>query len=613
MKKRSLFLLSLCTALLLSMTLLAACSSGEEQPPAVDGLIGEDKTTSFVLVRSDSSNAATPSALTLKEAILERCGVELELTTDFVARAGSAGADKFKEHECEILIGDTVRDLSVGLKSELPRGLDWGIAREGTKIAIYGTDCLDEAIQYFLDNYVRDGNIYIADGERYINMGDYELDVLTINGRDINEFVIQYDTDVTYYPIIAKKLAVDLYEMAGCELTVEPMKVTDKPIIYFGTIGSAGTGKAACYVKGESLYAVCGSQGNPYDSYAMLLDYIKTNAVDKKVDIPADLNLSMNGDNDVVGSSEEPNLWIYKLDNGLMVREAEFDSGKGGDPVTIVQVSDMHFNYCNQKDLDENDPVLMSTLANRKWLANGSSVANAERCLAYAADADQIVVTGDTLDYLSWGCIELMQKTLWDKYPDAIATIGNHEPVRRVQGEVAETTTLEERYTWLEEVWAPYHDIYYFSKVIDEKVMIIQMDNSQNKYWDNQIEPFKADLETAREKGYTVLLFQHIPLCSNNPDEATFYPLRVNDGSGVPRNLYNSGIGAKASGATQEIYDLIVNNADLIKGIFCGHIHSDYYSEIIAKTSGGEDAIIPQYILTAAAYDSGHVFKITVK
>jgi len=50
-----------------------------------------------------------------------------------------------------------------------------------------------------------------------------------------------------------------------------------------------------------------------------------------------------------------------------------------------------------------------------------------------------------------------------------------------------------------------------------------------------------------------------------------------------------------------------------IMATFAGHYHSDYKTEICAKTADGEDAIIPQYVLTGNPYDGGHVLKITVK
>lgn len=314
---------------------------------------------------------------------------------------------------------------------------------------------------------------------------------------------------------------------------------------------------------------------------------------------------------DIVGSSEDLTTWIYQLENSkIMVREAVFDSGKGGDPVTIAQISDLHFNYCNEEDFETGSLALLSTYDYRKWLANGESVPNAEKCLKMASAADQMVITGDVLDYLSLGAMELMQKHIWDKYPDALACLGNHESTRVCQGKVEDKTTLESRLDILEDFWI--HDMYYTSRIIKDKVMVIQLDNgTKDRFWESQIEPLKADLDLAREKGYVVLLFYHIPIATNNAEAGMVSPLRVN--SNKEKDFTNYGASNKENDPTSQVYNLIVNNADVIKATFCGHLHSDYYTEIIAKNSDGTDAIIPQYILTGTPYDDGHVLWITVK
>lgn len=317
---------------------------------------------------------------------------------------------------------------------------------------------------------------------------------------------------------------------------------------------------------------------------------------------------------DVVGTSADKKTWIYKLEKtGTMLREVDIDTGFDGKPVEIVQVTDLHFNYCNERDFEEANPSILATYNGRKWLANGASAANAKRTLDYASYADQIIVTGDILDYMSWGCIELAEKYLFNAHPTAIATLGNHEATRRCQDSPAtpDPTTFESRMDILQENWI--HDIYYYSRVIDERVMVVQLDNGAGScFWENQVEPFKKDIELAREKGYTMLLFYHIPLCTNNPAEQDLYPIRRNDTNNY--NYMANGIGKEGTeGVNKEIYDLIVNNADVIKGAFCGHMHSDYYTEIIAKNADGTDAVIPQYVLTGNPYEMGHALKITVR
>ena len=310
----------------------------------------------------------------------------------------------------------------------------------------------------------------------------------------------------------------------------------------------------------------------------------------------------------VNGSSKNLKTWVYQLaDSGIYVREARFDSGKGGDPATIIQLSDLHFTGINDKDRQEKNEALLWTYNKRKG-AFPNSVANTQRCMDYASQFDQTIVTGDAIDYLAWGTLEQMQKYVWDKDPKALVTLGNHEPVRVMSfpDQIPDNSTLESRYAILESFWK--HDIYYSSKVIKNKAMVIQMDNSQCKFWPEQLPKLKADIATAKKNGYVVLLFFHYPLNTGVAGRVqSFFP----NNTSTP---FNSGNVAKnQSEATKNVYDVITNNADVIKGVFCGDYHSNYYTEIKAKTSDGTDTVIPQYVLTVMNAGMGTVMKITVK
>ena len=72
-------------------------------------------------------------------------------------------------------------------------------------------------------------------------------------------------------------------------------------------------------------------------------------------------------------------------------------------------------------------------------------------------------------------------------------------------------------------------------------------------------------------------------------------------------------VSGKSEGASGEIYDLIVNNGDIIKGCFAGHLHSDFYTEIDAVAADGTYTAIPQYVLKGTIYDEGNALRITVK
>lgn len=69
------------------------------------------------------------------------------------------------------------------------------------------------------------------------------------------------------------------------------------------------------------------------------------------------------------------------------------------------------------------------------------------------------------------------------------------------------------------------------------------------------------------------------------------------------------GLPADVNTNTLALYGLITESADVIKGVFCGHQHNIFYTEITAK-----NGFIPQYTLTANPYfKNGTLAKIIVK
>lgn len=316
---------------------------------------------------------------------------------------------------------------------------------------------------------------------------------------------------------------------------------------------------------------------------------------------------------DSVGTPDDPNHYIRAYVGGPAIRDVVIKGNKPGtEPVEIVHSTDIHFNKMNELDFEENNPVLMSTYEYRKWLANGSSVTYAKSILNYARFSDQTIITGDILDYMSNGCKELTLKNLFWKDLDLLASLGNHEAAQVVEGKVPEKYSYQQKLPFLKEFWI--HDTEYASKVVKDKVLCVILDNGTVRYWDKQVELFKADLEKARENDWVILIFQHIPLTTGNPADKEIMPI-TNSTNVKPENLYdNMGNGG---GATGEIYKLITENADIVKGIFTGHEHVNLYSEILASYTDAEgnkvDAVIPQYVLTCGAYGSGSVIRISVE
>ena len=287
-------------------------------------------------------------------------------------------------------------------------------------------------------------------------------------------------------------------------------------------------------------------------------------------------------------------------------------ASRGGKPLEIVQFSDTHYNLCNQQDLDEANPALMSTREHRLWHANGDSVPAVERAFSYAAMSDQTVVTGDILDYLSRGGQELAERQLFWRDRDLLAAIGGHDVTREMQGTVADPSTLESRLDILRSFWC--NDISYAAWLLGDRVLLVVPDNgSTGRYSEQQFRRLESDIAYARAQDLILLLFQHEPLCTCNPAETNVEYVRPNDASGT-HDFCRNFIGGDWTKQMRDewslrTHQLIRESADVIRGVFCGHWHSDIYTEII----GTDGAVIPQYILTAAVYDGlGHVMKITV-
>jgi hypothetical protein len=202
--------------------------------------------------------------------------------------------------------------------------------------------------------------------------------------------------------------------------------------------------------------------------------------------------------------------------------------------------------------------------------------------------------------------LDLFKRHVVIAYPETINLLGNHEPVRQWQHSVTDASSRDSRYAIMQQYWN--HDVYYTSRVLKNKVMVIQLDNSQEEFWASQKPLLEADLATARANGYTVLIYTHCMLSTlNSADTAVVQLYGTDEGA---YNLYNKGVGESDSTG---VMNLIVNNADIIKGVFNGHMHADYYTEIQAKNADGTAAVIPQYTLHGDFYDNGNVLNVTVK
>ena len=313
------------------------------------------------------------------------------------------------------------------------------------------------------------------------------------------------------------------------------------------------------------------------------------------------------------GTPDDLTTYMYSSSIGPYVREVVIESKKPDtEAVEIVQTTDTHFNLVNALDEEEKNPSVMSTKIGRKWLANGAAVTPVARAMDYARYSDVTIITGDVLDYLSHGCKELVIENLFRVDTDLMACLGNHDTTRVMQGEVADPTSYQSRFDIVQDFWI--HDATYESRVIKDKVMCVVVDNGTSKFSQVQVDKLREDIEKARENDYIVLVFFHIPISTRNPEDTEMQPIK---GTADPENFYNL-IGETSAGTTGAFCDLIANNADVVKGVFTGHYHNDYYTEILGsyidENGNKVDAVIPQYVLTSTVYENaGHVIRITVK
>ena len=319
---------------------------------------------------------------------------------------------------------------------------------------------------------------------------------------------------------------------------------------------------------------------------------------------------------DAAGSASDAKGHMFTIsENGVVVRYIGIDALKAGEEVNILQITDLHFNKMNDRDNAEQNPSVMDTRKYRHGFRDESTVPNAKKLIGMGKNFDAVAITGDIIDYLTWGSLDLVKEHIWDVLGDkAIVPLGGHDATRVMESYVADPTTLESRLDILQSGWQ--HDVHYSNKIVKDRVMLVQLNNGQSKYYGTQAEKLEADIKYARENNLVILIFQHEPLATKNMDYARVYPL---DGSNDPVNYYKSCIGGSkytADATTQKVYDLITQNADVVRGVFAGHMHQNYYYELDASyVKNGETVktTIPHVVLHCAPSSKGYVNVINIK
>lgn len=305
-------------------------------------------------------------------------------------------------------------------------------------------------------------------------------------------------------------------------------------------------------------------------------------------------------------------LVSYKTVAGTRVREIHVDAVASGKKTVIAGLCDMHINYVNEED--ENDAEIQYTNKTRYWGYGNSLTQRALYGMAFADIYDQCVLAGDILDYMSKGATKMVIDGIIKPYPEALMTPGGHDITKNMETGFKDVLPIEERRAHLQSFWP--HNLFYASKIVNDSVLCVAIDNGAGTYLDCQIEKLRADIELARKNGYTVLIFQHEPIATDIEEYAQTPCLDINCSDPV-KQVFNfcaanniGGIDREDSEATKKIFEIIKSSPDVIKGVFSGHRHYNFYYEI----SADDGSRIPQYVMRASAYDEyGNIAKIVVE
>lgn len=182
------------SAVALLMALLMLCTACAKTPTQTEetGTTGEngpppnamDLTGYKILCAEDADDAVRALTVTLRNGLQDMCGVTLETDTDFVRRGGTVPTDTK-----EILVGNTNRRTATDIKE-----MDLQIIREGNRIYLLGgsESAVAQAVTYFLENYIVNGYVCIADQTVCLREGTYPAEKLLFGAAEISTVKIFY-------------------------------------------------------------------------------------------------------------------------------------------------------------------------------------------------------------------------------------------------------------------------------------------------------------------------------------------------------------------------------------------------------------------------------------
>lgn len=308
---------------------------------------------------------------------------------------------------------------------------------------------------------------------------------------------------------------------------------------------------------------------------------------------------------------------------GTVVVEVDIEGAKPGREVNLVAWGDNHLKLADERDR-ANDNIMLAFERRGKANPPEKGARSLTREMELLPIFDGGVILGDNVDFFSYGSYALWKRMVLDvEGADPLVVIGYHDYVthtinRRPQSEMPEKVTMP-----VCRAFTP-NDVHYATKLIANRVLLVGMDASKNGkfYWETGIhEKLAADVKRSRENGWTILLFQHEGQFPNTDDvrmhkrQTMSTKVREMDYSCYAADLNDpKKQGYSQVRGTKAVYDIVWHNADVIRGVFHGHVHANYATWITAYTPDGTLKPIPQYSCQGSVFfEDGWIFRINVR
>ncbi len=243
-KTRILIFAVLCMMLL---PLLCACGGDGEEAKKVE-LASLTDLAEYKIVRAENSTDAEKDAMVaLNNAIREKTGISLKVSTDYYS------ATK------EILVGKTKRQQSLDAAEGLTYN-DFVIKQDGPKLVIVGGSdkAITDAVNYFIENFIDGENktLKVPTGDGFSHILEYKLDGFIVGGISLEKFKIRATEKTSEMAIKLRDDILNTY--LGYELPIDEKEMVDDEHYIIFDASSLDYGSYSITV-GEGNITICGS------------------------------------------------------------------------------------------------------------------------------------------------------------------------------------------------------------------------------------------------------------------------------------------------------------------------------------------------------------------